>query len=198
MAKVFTIALIFVMALTLTNCGRQYAKGEYIDPDTIILRSDKFVESDLKIIADRLTDSLLANSALASSGKPPAILMSKLSNSTDEHIDMQSLSEKIQVKLFKSGKVRLINVKLRGAIQKEHEYQEAGFVDRSTAMSRGKQVGARYFISGNISSIKQPVGRQEIVYYKATLELTDLKTNIISWMDDVEIKKKFRKKFTGS
>jgi len=198
MARIFTITLICIMALTFASCGRQYAKGEYIDPDTIILRSDKFVESDLKIIADRLTDSLLANSALASSGKPPTILMSKLSNSTDEHIDMQSLSEKIQVKLFKSGKVRLINVKLRGAIQKEHEYQEAGFVDRSTAMRRGKQVGARYFISGNISSIKQPVGRQEIVYYKATLELTDLKTNIISWMDDVEIKKKFRKKFTGT
>jgi hypothetical protein len=123
--------------------------------------------------------------------------MSKFTNSTDEHIDMQSISEKIMVKMQKSGKVRLINAKLRGAVQDEHSYQESGFVDLRTAKRRGRQVGAQYLISGNIASIKQPVGRQEIVYYKATLELTDLGSNIISWMDDVEIKKRFRKKFTG-
>lgn len=196
MKRIFCIAIITTMALT-CGCGRRYAKGKYISPDTIILRSDRFVESDLKIIADRLTGSLLENSALATEGKPPAILISKMTNSTDEHIDMQSLSEKIQVILHQSGKVRLINVKLREVIEGEHQYKEAGFIDPATARKRGKQVGARYLISGNISSIKQPVGRQEIVYYKATLELTDLGTNIISWMDDVEIKKRFRKRFTG-
>lgn len=196
--KLTALLLILTLLMGVSSCGRRYAKGEYIPPDTIILRSDKFVEADLQIIADKLSESLLTNSVLATSGKPPTILMSKFSNSTDEHIDMRSISEKIMVNLQKSGKVRLINARLRGAIADEHRYQESGFVDPATAKKRGKQIGAAYLISGNISSIKQPVGRQEIVYYKATLELTDLGTNIINWMDDVEIKKKFRKRYTGS
>lgn len=187
----------FIASAAGTGCGRRYAKGKYIDPNTIILRSDKFVDSDLKIIADRLTGSLLANSAIASLSSPPPVLISRMTNSTDEHIDMNSLSEKIQVTLYKSGRFRFINAKLRDAIEGEHRQVEGGFVDPSTAKMRGRQTGAHYLISGNISSIKQPVGRQEIVYYKATLELTDLESNLISWMDEVEIKKQFKKRYTG-
>lgn len=78
------------------------------------------------------------------------------------------------------------------------DYEGGEFVDSKSAKKKGRQLGADYLVSGNISTIKQPVGRQEIVYYKATLEMTDLSTNIIAWTDEVEIKKKFRKRFTGS
>jgi len=190
--------LLICLTLFSFGCGRRYAKGKYIDPNVVILRSDKFVESDLKIIANRLSESLINSSELGKSKSPPTILISKMTNSTDEHIDMLSLSNKIKVKLHKSGKVWIINARMRGRIRKEQKYQEAGFIDPKTAFKRGKQIGAKYLVSGNISAIKQPVGRQEIVYYKATLELTDLRTNIIKWIDEVEIKKKFRKRFTGT
>ena len=197
--KRYLLLLVLPLILFVVSCGhKEYAKGKYIDPDTVILRSDKFVESDLKIIADRLVNSLLASPVVSTGGKPIVVLMSKLTNSTDEHIDMLSLSEKIMVELHQSGQVELINTRLRGAIKEEHKYQEEGFVDRTTAKRKGRQIGAAYLISGNISAIKQPVGRQEIVYYKATLELTNLEKNTISWMDDVEIKKRFKKRYVGS
>ncbi len=186
----------FVLIFSLTSCGRRYAKGKYIDTDQVILRSDKFVESDLKLIAQRLTDSLLVHEG-ALKKKTPVVLMSLITNSTDEHIDMKSLSDKIRTTLIKSGRMRFINESLRSAVQAEIKYNESGWIDKRTAQKRGRQLGADYLISGNISSIKQPVGRQEIVYYKANLELTDLGTNIIAWTDEVEIRKHFRKRFTG-
>jgi len=178
----------------LTHCGRQYAKGEYVDPNMVVLRSDKFVEADLQQIAKRLADSLTASAA--ASGNPTAIL-SAMTNETDEHIDMNALTDKIQVLLAKSGTLRLVNAKMRPAVAEEYNYEASGFVDPATAKKKGKQLGAQYLISGRIASIKQPVGRQEYVYYKAMLEMTDITTNIIAWTDDVEIKKHFRKKFTG-
>ncbi|MBI1909321.1 MAG: penicillin-binding protein activator LpoB [Deltaproteobacteria bacterium] len=181
----------------LTACGRQYAKGAYIPANTVILRSDKFVEADLQQIAEKLTESLLADERIAASAASPTVMMSLITNSTDEHIDMKSLSDKIRTALFKSKKIKFVNESLRPAVKEEVEYQSGDFIDQKTAKKRGRQVGADYLISGNISAIKQPVGRQEIVYYKATLEMTDLATNIIAWTDEVEIKKKFRKKFTG-
>lgn len=186
------------VTLALVSCGRRYAKGKYIDTDQIILRSDKFVESDLKIIAKHLTDSLLADEQAFDGATKPIVMMSLITNSTDEHIDMKSLSDKIRTILFKSRKMAFINASLRPAVAEEYEYEAGGFVDPRTAKKRGKQIGADYLISGNIAAIKQPVGRQEIVYYKATLELTNLETNIIAWTDEVEIRKHFRKRYTGS
>lgn len=194
--KVFSLCVLAIALIGTLSCGRRYAKGKYIPPDEIILRSDKFVEADLQIIAEKLTESLLKEEVL-SDKNPPKVLMSLITNSTDEHIDMKSLSDKIRTRLFKSRKVQFINESLRPAVKEELEYEAGEFVDPRTAKRKGRQVGADYLVSGNITSIKQPVGRQEIVYYKATLELTDLSSNLISWTDEVEVKKKFRKKFTG-
>lgn len=191
------IAIVLMITMVLSSCGRRYAKGTYIGTEEIILRSDKFVESDLKIIAGRLAESVLVREDLLSQAKPPVVMMSLISNSTDEHIDMKSLSDKIRTILFKSGKMQFINESLRPTVKEEIEYEEGDFVNPASAKQRGKQVGADYLVSGNIAAIKQPVGRQEIVYYKATLELTDLETNIIAWTDEVEIRKHFRKRFTG-
>jgi hypothetical protein len=190
------VSAAFLLLLTASSCGRRYAKGAYIAPDEVILRSDEFVESDLQIIAKKLSDSLLADNELFA-GKSPKVLMSLITNSTDEHIDMKSLSDKIRTQLARSKKMQFINETLRPAVKSELEYEGGGFVDPDSAKKRGKQTGADYLISGNIASIKQPVGRQEIVYYKVTLEMTSLSTNVIAWTDEVEIKKQFRKKYTG-
>ena len=190
------IAMLMIGTVML-SCGRRYAKGKYIDPDTIILRSDKFVEADLQQIAERFASGL-SSSTIGSTAQPPVVLISLMTNSTDEHIDMASLTDKIRVTLTKTGKLQFINAKLRSAVSGEYEYENSGYVTPETAKSKGRQLGADYLLSGEISSIKQPVGRQEIVYYKMTLDLTNLLTNIITWTDDIEIKKKFRKRFTGT
>lgn len=194
---ILVIILSVTASLSLTACGRRYAKGRYIGTEEVILRSDKFVEADLKLIAKRMSDSLLAQGIFFATTRPPVVMMSLITNSTDEHIDMKSLSDKIRTILFKSGKMRLINESLRPTVKEELKWSESDFVDPRTARRRGKQVGAHYLVSGNIAAIKQPIGRQEIVYYKMTLELTDLQSNIIAWTDEVEIRKHFRKRFTG-
>ncbi len=190
------LPLFGAMIFQLSGCGRQYAKGKYIPADEIILRSDKFVEADLQAIAEHLSESLLKEEDILS--QKPTVLMSLMTNSTDEHIDMKSLSDKIRTRLFKSRKLRFINETLRPAVKDEIDYEAGEYVDQASAKRKGRQLGADYLISGNIVSIKQPVGRQQIVYYKMTLEMTDLATNVISWTDEVEIKKRFYKRFTGN
>lgn len=196
MKKLLLITLLIVSMVAINSCGRRYAKGKYIEPDTIILRSDKFVEADLQQIAEHFAKEIAASN-LGSLSEPPKVLISLVTNTTDEHIDMESLTDKIRVNIFKTAKFQFINAKLRSEVAKEYEYEDSQYVRPDTAKKVGQQIGADYLLSGTISSIKQPVGRQEIVYYKMTLEMTDLSTNIISWLDDIEIKKKFRKRFTG-
>lgn len=198
MKSFFSITLILLAFVLSSSCGRQYAKGKYINPDEVILRSDKFVESDLQQIAEKISSSISTSSEVTGHAGKLVTMMSLFVNDTDEHIDMKSLSDKSRTLLFKSGKFTFVNEGLRSAVKEEVEYQESEWVDPKTAKKRGRQLGADYLLSGTLSSIKQPVGRQEIVYYKMTFSLTDLEKNMILWTDDLEIKKHFRKRFTGS
>lgn len=189
------IAVMIVMALW-CGCAQRYVytKGKYVDPDKVYLLSDKFTESDLKIIADRLSESLLMSELVAQQQAKPAIIISLFTNGTDEHIDILSLTNKMRTQLHKSGKFVFLNERLRKALAKEYEYQLSGYVNPETAKMKGKQIGADWLISGHIAAIKQPVGRKEVVYYKTTLEVTDLETSAILWADEIEIKKLYKRR----
>ncbi|MBU4483936.1 penicillin-binding protein activator LpoB [bacterium] len=187
--------LLTLLALVVSACGtKTYTKGKYVDPDEVYLLSDKFVESDLQMIAEQLSESLLSSDMLGSQSKKPAIIISLFTNSTDEHIDILSLTNKMRVKLLKSNRFVFLNERLRKEMAKEYEYQSSGYVNPETAKQKGKQIGADWLISGHITSIRQPVGKKEIVYYKTTLEVTDLETSAIMWADEVEVKKAFKSK----
>lgn len=190
----------FCLALfAFTACGpRQYSGGKYVHPDKVDLLSDQFVETDMQKIAKDLSKSLLNSDIAKSNGKKPAVLMSLFTNATDEHIDMISFSQKIRTDIYKGQKFTFLNERLRESMKKEYEYAASGFVSPETAKKKGSQIGAAYLISGHLSSIRQPVGRREIVYYKTTLELTNLETGRIVWTDEVELKKSFRKKHVGN
>ena len=184
----------FLIAMTSCATKDVYTKGKYVNPERVDLLSDKFVESDLQMIADTLSDSLIADPVVDSLGRKPAIIQSLFTNATDEHIDILSLTNMIRQNLMKSHKFRFLNNRLRGELAEEYEYAASGYVDSQTAKLKGRQIGADWLISGHITSIKQPVGKTEIVYYKTTLEVTDLETSEILWADEVEIKKQFTRK----
>jgi uncharacterized protein (TIGR02722 family) len=187
-----------VVVLTLIWCGCAqryvYTKGKYVDPDKVYLLSDKFTESDLQIIADRLTEQFLMSDVVSVQKGAPAIIISLFTNGTDEHIDILSLTNKIRTDLHKSGRFVFLNERLRKALAKEYEYQQSGYVNPETAKMKGKQIGADWVVSGHIAAIKQPVGRKEVVYYKTTFEVTDLETSAILWADEIEIKKLYKRR----
>jgi len=160
-------------------------------------RLDAFSEMDVltqQTIADQLSSSLLSSDVMGTGKKKPAIIISLFTNGTDEHIDILSLTNKLRTDLIKTGRFIFLNERLRKQIAEEYEYQSSGYVSPETAKMKGKQIGADWLISGHISSIRQPVGKKEIVYYKTTLEVTDLETSQILWTDEVELKKAFKRK----
>lgn len=186
------------IVLAASACGpRKYSKGKYVDPGQVELLSDKFIETDLQKIAEEITASLLEDPLIANTTEPPVVMISLFTNGTDEHIDMLSLTNKIRAILAGSKKMRFVNEQARDILAEEYEYQESGFVDPALAKARGRQWGVDYLITGHISSIRQPVGRKEIVYYKTTMDLTELETNYLAWTDEVELKKTFRKRHVG-
>lgn len=176
---------------------RAYTRGTYEDPNVIEMLSDQFNENDLQLIAKKMVDSMSTHPAFQQIPGRPLLLVGRIKNNTSEHIDMKSLADKVRVNLMRQGKFAFVNKDAREEIAQEYEYQQSGYVKAGEAKGPGQQASADYLLTGSISSIVQEVGNDKLVYYKMTMELTNLRSGVIEWTDEKELRKKFEKQSIG-
>lgn len=192
--KTTSLLLAAVLVLSMGCTGpRAFTRGQYEDPNAIEMLSDKFNENDLQLIAKKMADSLVTSPQFAQIQGRPLVVIKTFKNSTSEHIDMKSLADKIQVALSKTGRFAFQDVAARKDVAEEYEYQGSGYVDANQAKGPGGQSASDFVLTGEISSIIQEVGADKLVYYKMTSKLTNLKTGIVDWTDEKELRKKFEK-----
>lgn len=189
------LPLVLAAAASLACAGpRAFTQGTYQDPNAIELLSDQFNENDLQLIAKKMSTSLLQSPAVQGLEGQPVLVVGRVRNRTSEHLDTESLADKIRVELQRSGRFAFTDKAARDQIAAEYEYQQSGAVARDTAKGPGAQVGADFILTGQIASIVQEVGADKVVYYKMTMQLTDLRSGLIRWTDEKELRKKFRKR----
>jgi uncharacterized protein (TIGR02722 family) len=185
-------------AIATAGCGpKAFTKGEYDDPTRVELLDDKFNEADMQQMADTVIKAMVACGYVANAPKPPIVIVQKVQNRTEEHIDTVSMTDKIRTALIKSGKVRFVNKEERGTLDEEYDYNAAGNVDGPAQKKRGKQIGADYILSGAMATNVQEVGNDKFIYYKLTMNLTSLDTSTIDCVEEREIRKKYRKRSVG-
>ena len=202
MRKIIGSFILGSMALgglaTMTGCGpKAFTKGEYDDPTRVELLDDKYNEADMQQMADTVIKAMVSCGYVANAQKPPIVIVERVQNRTEEHIDTVSLTDKIRTALIKSGKVRFVNKEERGTLDSEYEYNEGANVDPTKAKKRGKQVGADYILSGALATNVQEVGNDKFIYYKLTMNLTNMDTSTIDCVEEREIRKKYRKRSIG-
>jgi uncharacterized protein (TIGR02722 family) len=142
--------------------------------------------------------SLVGSPVIQERRKPPVVLVTMVKNRTEEHVDMKSMTDKIKVALVKSGKFRFSEKENRDELKEELEHQsDSTFVDPEFAKKKGKQIGADFFLTGEITSRIQEVGNKKYVYYKCTFNLVNIQTGILEWTDEKELRKYYTKKSVG-
>jgi uncharacterized protein (TIGR02722 family) len=196
-SQFLSMAAVGIVACAGCSSNRAFTRGTYEDPNVIEMLSDQFNENDLQLIAKKMVDSLSSSGTLTQIQGRPVVVVGKMKNSTSEHIDMRSLADKMLVALGRTGKFAFTDKGAREEIAEEYEYQGSGYVAPENAKRPGGQTAADYLMTGEISSIVQEVGRDKVVYYKMTSKLHNLKSGIIEWSDDKELRKKFQKKSVG-
>jgi len=198
MSRIALLSIGLSLLLVSSGCGpKAFTKGEYDDPTRVELLDDKFNEADMQQMADTVIKAMVACAYVANAPKPPVVIVERVSNRTEEHIDTVSMTDKIRTALIKSGKVRFVNKEERGTLSDEYDYNAAGNVSGPTAKKKGNQIGADYILSGNLATNVQQVGNDKFIYYKITMNLTNMESSTIDCTEDREIRKKFRKRSIG-
>ena len=107
-----------------------------------------------------------------------------------QHIDTQSITDSIRTRLLRSGKFRFTDRSTDGqTIEEIKAQQESGLNDQNSATQFGQQYSAEFLLVSNLSEIKQKNEDVVDVYYKVTMSLKNLKTGILEWSDEQEIRK---------
>lgn len=194
--------LIVIIATTLTlllaSCGpKAFTRGEYDDPTRVELLDDKFNEADMQQMADTVIKSIVACPYVSNAPKPPVVIVEKVKNVTEEHVDTVAMTDMIRTSLIKSGKVRFVNKEERGTLSEEYDYNASGAVSGPTQKKKGSQIGADYILSGRLATNVQQVGDDKFIYYKLTMNMTNMETSTIDCTDEKQIRKKFKKRSVG-
>lgn len=178
----------------------------YDDPDKVETVNMKFGSTDLQSMADAMVQSLLSSPNLQyidHSGKGDdkrvVLLTGNVNNRTSEHIDTSSITDSIRTALSKSGRFRLAaNDQGQDELGTQVRFQmESGRVDPNLIRQFGKQIGADAVMYGNLRSIEkskdrnlEDAGRKtDDVYYKFTLEVVNIETGEVVWIDEKELRK---------
>ena len=196
--KAYISIIASLLFLYLSGCGpKAFVKGKYDDTERENLLNDSWSETDMQNAVKSMVESMMAHPLIARSNTPPLVMVTQLQNKTSEHIDTQSVMDMVRVELMRSGRVEFIDKEARQDIADEYNYQNSGMVSDETKKGPGGQAGADFIINGRLDSIVQEVGKDKTVYYKLTLNLTNVKTTRIAWTDHKQIRKVFRKKTIG-
>lgn len=178
------------------GCGpREFVKGKYDDKveENPNLLTDKWSESDMQQAVKDLVSAATNHPAISTAKRPPIVMVTRLQNKTSEVIDTQSITDMFQVELQNSGKVAFVDKAAREDMAEEYDYQNSGMVSRESQKGKGGQVGADLILNGRLDSIVQEAGRDKTVYYKLTMNMTNLKTGLIVWTGQKQIRKMFKK-----
>ena len=180
-------------ALSLSGCASTIQYGDAGSAKPI---STEFGSSDLQQIAESMVDSMITFPPMVemTTGRRPVVSVDKVKNKTMQHIDTESITDSIRTKLIRSGKFRFIDRTTDAqAIEELKTQQDSGLVDQKSAVKFGEQLGAEFLLTANFSEINQKVGNTTDVYYKFTMSLKNLKTGILEWSDEKEIRKVFKR-----
>lgn len=195
--RIFTLLLFF---FGLAGCI--YTVRER-DPNKKKHYTEEYSHSDQKRAVAHFVESLLQSKTLHNSGEPPVVIVYGVNNRTSEHIDTTSFTDKLEAALLKTGRVRFVNKAQRDNIEKEVGYMNTGKVDAATRLQLGKQLGAKYMLTGTFHSIDREEPKEirlrkgRLLYYQLVLELTDITTNLIEWKEEVEVLREGQRPIIG-
>ena len=156
-----------------------------INPDKARPMDAKYDYHDLRSMTDEIRDQVLALAPFRKqTDEPPILVILGVENRTSVHMDTKSLMDALQTKLIQSGKVMFINAGRRDDLLREQNYQAQHATDETRA-AIGKQLGAKYMLTGSMAELTSESGRQvrlsskEERYYQLTIEVTDLQSGLI-------------------
>jgi PBP1b-binding outer membrane lipoprotein LpoB len=117
---------------------------------------------------------------------PPLVSMWPIQNTTTQHIDDQiaALLSSVETYLVNSGPVGVVSRERQMELVRELRLRQSDIYDPATAGKLGRQLGARYFVTGKITCVDERLKKTHRVQYSLILQVIEVETGLIRFQHE--------------
>ncbi|MDF9795952.1 uncharacterized protein (TIGR02722 family) [Catalinimonas alkaloidigena] len=185
-----SLPLFMLIALLSFGCAKTVTR---VDTNSDIDLSGRWNDADSRRVAEALSESVIQSAWRENftnyNGRKPVVIVGLMTNKSHEHIEAETFIKDIEREMIRSGTVRVVqNSVFREKLRQERADQQE-FASPETAKRWGAELGADFMMFGTINSIVDSEGKRQVTFYQVDLELANLETNEIVWLDGKKIKK---------
>ncbi|MDE0327394.1 MAG: penicillin-binding protein activator LpoB [Candidatus Poribacteria bacterium] len=183
---------VFLIGITVFN-GCTAKQVSRVEVDRTIDLSGRWNDTDSRMVAEEMIGDCLnhpwINDHGISTGGKPVVIVGGIRNKSMEHIPVATFISDIERAFINTGKVRTVSgSNERGALRGERADQ-AEFAALETVKRMGRELGADYMMTGEINTIEDREGGDQVIFYQTDLTLTNIETNEKIWIGGKKIKK---------
>jgi hypothetical protein len=190
MIKHVLFAVLFAALSTSFACAPRATRGgegtgnRQMDAPAMSTGLDK---ADIDYLVSRNLDGLFESRFWKSDieGKPdqPIFAIWPIENATTEHIDDQMLQllSSVETSLINSGEVQIVAKSRQSALAREIGVQQGDIFDPASAAQIGRQLGAKFFVTGKLTAVDERLQNTRRVQYALFLQVLEIETGLIKF-----------------
>lgn len=193
-SSIVVVPSLFALALAVGGCGKEVVRGAddpSVDAHALSTSLDKEdMKRSLRDTLNRLRSSPVMNE-WRTTNPQPIVAIFPFQNSTSEHIEssLETILSEAETWLLESNAVRVVARQRQAEMIREVEGQQNAVFNPANAAKYGKQLGAKYFITGKVSGSDERSEDMRRVQYFLYLQVIDVETSEIRFQAKSEITK---------
>lgn len=135
----------------------------------------------------RLEASAFWQQTVRNEPKRPVVAVWPIQNATTQHLDDQMLTllSSIETALVNTNNVLVADRSRQAELADEIGVQRGAAFDPASAQKIGRQLGARYFVTGKITSVDERLNKMRRVQYSLFLQVLEVETGLIRFQSEV-------------
>jgi TolB-like protein len=147
-------------------------------------------KADIDYMVSRNLDSLYNSKfwmgEVKGSSSPPIVAIWPIQNATTEHLDDQMLTllSSMETSLINSGQVQVVAKESQAALAREIGIQQGAIYDPTQAARLGRQLGARYFVTGKLTNVDERLEKTRRVQYSLFVQILEIETGLVKFQNE--------------
>jgi hypothetical protein len=182
--------MLVLASFLVAGCGTKVTR---IDANETTDLSGAWNDTDSRLVAEEMIADALSHpwtsNFAGETGRAPAIIVGTVRNFSHEHINMNTFIADMERALINSGRIEFVaSSEERGEIRAERVDQDLNATEE-TRNEAGQEFGADFMLKGQINTIVDADGDEQVRYYQVDLTLISLADNRKVWLGQKKIKK---------
>jgi len=192
-----TLSMVLIagmVAVAAWGCGPTYVRGSEVEGLDDYAMSTGLDKRDLEKLFDENIASLMESAVVAkwkAEPEPPVVSLFPVANETSEHIrdQLDTLLSKMETKLINSGTATVVDHARQAELIDEIRRQQGGAFDETKSAEVGRQLGARFFLTGKIYDTAERADDERRVQYFLFMKVVDVETAVVRWQNEANLTK---------